>query len=231
VLYDVDSAYNRILAEEFKTYFTTGMGDPVIFEGPGGAPVGDVRTANGGQVVAFESYHTGDQNFTAQLTRIKAAKPDVIFLPNYSNEVPLQIQQAHALGITAPFLGGDGWSSAELLRQCGQDCEGYYFSAHFAADQAGPEAKKFIAAYTAMFGAAPDDVAALTYDTVQLLFAALQGAAKVDRQAVRDALARVSIQGVTGPIRFQTGTGDPVKSAVILQIKNGKFVWFANVKP
>lgn len=230
VLYDVDSAYNRVLAEEFKTYFTTGTGDPVIFEALGGAPVGEVRTVSG-QVVAFESYHTGDQDFAAQLERIKAANPDVIFLPNYSNEVPLQIQQAHALGITAPFLGGDGWSSAELLRQCGQDCEGYYFSAHFAADQAGPEAKKFIDAYTAMFGVAPDDVAALTYDAAQLLFAALQGAAKVDRQAVRDALARGSIRGVTGPIKFQTGTGDPLKSAVILQIKNGEFVWFANVKP
>jgi branched-chain amino acid transport system substrate-binding protein len=231
VLYDMDSAYNRVLAEEFKTYFTTATAEPVVFEGAGGAPIGNVRTVGGGQVVAFESYHTGDQNFTDQLTRIKAANPDVIFLPNYSHEVPLQVQQAHALGIAAPFLGGDGWGGAELLRQCGQDCEGYYFTAHFAADQPGSEAKKFIDAYTAKYGATPDDVSALTYDSFRLLFSALQGAAEVDREAVRDALARVSISGVTGPIKFSAGRGDPNKGAVVLQVKDGKFVWFANVQP
>ncbi len=231
VLYDADSAYNRVLAEEFKAYFTTGTGEPVIFMGLDGAPVGEVRSIGSGQVVAFESYHTGDQNFTAQLTKIKEANPDLIFLPNYANEAPLQIQQAKALGITAPFLGGDGWSSADLLRQCGADCEGYYFSAHYAADNPSPVAAKFIEAYQTAYGAPPDDVAALTYDSFQLLFSALQGAAKVDREAVRDALARESIEGVTGPIRFQTGTGDPVKSAVVLQIQDGKFVWFANIQP
>ena len=235
MLYDADSAYNRVLAEEFKAYFTTGTGDAVIFTGLDGAPVGEVRSIGNGQVVAFESYHTGDQNFTAQLTVIKEANPDVIFLPNYSNEVPLQIQQAKALGITAPFLGGDGWGSVDLLRQCGADCEGYYFSAHYAADAPSAGAAdgraNFIEAYQTAYGAIPDDVAALTYDSFQLLFSALQSAAKVDREAVRDALARESIEGVTGPISFQTGTGDPAKSAVVLQIKDGKFVWFANIRP
>ncbi len=231
VLYDADSAYNRVLAEEFKAYFTTGTGDAVIFTGLDGAPVGEIRSIGNGQVVAFESYHTGEQNFTAQLTAIKEANPDLIFLPNYANEAPLQIQQAKALGITAPFLGGDGWNSVDLLRQCGADCEGYYFSAHYAADNPSPVAAKFIEAYQAAYGAVPDDVAALTYDSFQLLLSAIQGAAKVDREAVRGALARASIEGVTGPIRFQTGTGDPAKSAVILQIKDGKFVWFADVRP
>lgn len=231
VLYDVDSAYNRVLAEEFKSYFTTGTGDAVIFTGLDGAPVGEIQSIGGGQVVAFESYHTGDQNFTAQLTRIKEANPDLIFLPNYSNEVPLQIQQAKALGVTAPFLGGDGWGSVDLLRQCGADCEGHYFSAHYAADNPSPAAAKFIEAYQSAYGAIPDDVAALTYDSFQLLFSALKSAAKVDREALRGALARVSIDGVTGPIRFQTGTGDPAKNVVILQIKGDKFVWFANTRP
>lgn len=231
VLYDADSAYNRVLAEQFKTYFTTGTGDPIFFAGLDGAPVGEVQTIGSGQVVAFESYHTGDQNFTAQLTRIKEANPDLIFLPNYANEAPLQIQQAKALGITAPFLGGDGWGSVDLLRQCRADCEGYYFSAHYAADNPSPAAAKFVEAYQAAYGAIPDDVAALTFDSFQLLLSALRSAAKVDREALRVALARQSIEGVTGPIRFQTGTGDPAKNTVILQIKGGKFVWFANAQP
>ncbi len=182
--------------------------------------------------MAFETYTTGDKDFSAQLTKIKETGPDVIFLPNYYSEVPLQIQQAHRLGITAPFLGSDSWGSADLIKLCGQDLEGYYFSTHYAADAATPVATKFIAAYKAKYGSTPDDVAALTYDAFGLLWTALKNAGKVDRQAVRDALAKVpQYEGVTGNMQFQEGSGDPIKSAVILQIKNGKFVWFANANP
>ncbi|HUK11765.1 MAG TPA: ABC transporter substrate-binding protein [Thermoanaerobaculaceae bacterium] len=209
-LYDVASEYNKGIAEIFKQ----------VFE------------ANGGQVVAFETYTTGDKDFSAQLTKIKAAQPDVIFLPNYYSEVPLQIQQAHRLGITTPFLGSDSWGSAEILNLCGKDCDGYYFSTHFAADMATPVAKRFIAAFRTKFGHTPDDLAALTYDAFGLLWQALHTAGKVDRQAVRDALATISnYDGVTGTMRFNEGSGDPIKSAVIVQIKDGKFVWFANANP
>ncbi len=210
VLYDVASEYNKGIAEFFKQTFEQ----------------------IGGQVVAFETYTTGDKDFSAQLTKIKETNPDVIFLPNYYSEVPLQIQQAHRLGITAPFLGSDSWGSADLLKLGGQDLEGYYFSTHYAADAATPIATKFITAYKAKYGSTPDDVAALTYDAFGLLWTALKNAGKVDRQAVRDALAKVpQYEGVTGNMKFQEGSGDPIKSAVILQIKNGQFVWFANANP
>jgi branched-chain amino acid transport system substrate-binding protein len=210
VLYDVASDYNKGIAEFFKT----------TFEGAGG------------QVVAFETYTTGDKDFSAQLTKIKQAAPDVIFLPNYYSEVPLQVQQAHRLGITTPFVGSDSWGSDELIKLCGADCEGYYFSTHYAADNATPVAKKMIDAYKAKYGTTPDDVAALTYDAFGLLWTALKSAGKVDRQAVRDALAKIpKYEGVTGTMQFQEGSGDPIKSAVILQIKGGKFVWFANANP
>jgi branched-chain amino acid transport system substrate-binding protein len=210
VLYDVASDYNKGIAEFFKT----------TFEGAGG------------QVVAFETYTTNDKDFSAQLTKIKQAAPDVIFLPNYYSEVPLQVQQAHRLGITVPFIGSDSWGSDELIKLCGADCEGYYFSTHYAADNATPVAKKMIDAYKAQYGTTPDDVAALTYDAFGLLWTALKSAGKVDRQAVRDALAKIpKYEGVTGTMQFQEGSGDPIKSAVILQIKGGKFVWFANANP
>jgi len=210
VLYDVASEYNKGIAEFFKKTFEE----------------------IGGQVVAFETYTTGDKDFSAQLTKIKETNPDVIFLPNYYSEVPLQIQQAHRLGITTPFLGSDSWGSADLLKLGGQDLEGYYFSTHYAADAATPIATKFIAAYKAKYSSTPDDVAALTYDAFGLLWTALKNAGKVDRQAVRDALAKVpQYEGVTGNMKFQEGSGDPIKSAVILQIKNGQFVWFANANP
>lgn len=210
VLYDVASDYNKGIAEFFKQTFEE----------------------NGGKVVAFETYTTNDKDFSAQLTKIKDTNPDVIFLPNYYSEVPLQIQQAHRLGIKVPFLGSDSWGSAELIKLCGDECEGYYFSTHYAPDAATPVATKFIEGYKTKYGQVPDDVAALTYDSFGLLWQALQSAGKVDRQAVRDALAKIpKYEGVTGNMQFQEGSGDPIKSAVILQIKGGKFVWFANANP
>lgn len=210
VLFDVASDYNKGIAEFFKATFEE----------------------NGGTVVAYETYTTGDKDFSAQLTKIKETGPDVIFLPNYYSEVPLQIQQAHRLGITAPFLGSDSWGSSELITLCGADCEGYYFSTHYAADAATPVATKFIQNYTQKYGNTPDDVAALTYDSFGLLWQALQSAGKVDREAVREAMSKIqAFEGVTGNMSFQAGSGDPIKSAVILQVKGDKFVWFANANP
>jgi len=210
VLYDVASEYNKGIAEIFK----------------------DTFEQNGGKVVAFETYTTNDKDFSGQLTKIKNAAPEMIFLPNYYSEVPLQIQQAKRLGITVPFVGSDSWGSQELLKLCGKDCEGYYFSTHYAADAATPAAKKFIEGYKTKYGNLPDDVAALTYDSFQLLVQAIKNANKLDRQAIRDALARISsYAGVTGNMQFTEGSGDPTKSAVIVKIKDGKFVYFASANP
>jgi branched-chain amino acid transport system substrate-binding protein len=210
VLYDVASEYNKGIAEIFK----------------------EVYEKNGGKIVAFETYTTNDKDFSSQLTKIKKANPDIIFLPNYYSEVPLQIQQAKRLGISVPFIGSDSWGSEELLKLCGKDCEGYYFSTHYAADSASDATKKFIATYKAKYGTTPDDVAALTYDSFGLLTQAIKTAGKNDRQAVRDALAKIPLyNGVTGNMQFREGSGDPIKSAVILQIKDEKFTWFANAKP
>ena len=210
VLYDVASDYNKGIAEYFKQTFEE----------------------NGGTLVAFETYTTNDKDFSAQLTKIKDANPEVVFLPNYYSEVPLQVQQAHRLGLNVPFIGSDSWGSAELLKLCGGDCAGFYFSTHYAADAATPAATKFIAAYREKYGSVPDDVAALTYDAFGLLAQALTAAGKTDRQGVRDSLSKIeNFDGVTGQMKFQAGSGDPVKSAVILQIKDGRFAWFSNAKP
>lgn len=210
VLYDVASDANKGQAEFFKKTFET----------------------DGGQVVAFETYTTNDKDFSAQLTKIKSAGPDIIFLPNYYNEVPLQIQQAHRLGIKSTFLGSDAWGSQEITKLCGKDCDGYYFSTHYSAESASPSSKKFIETYTAAYGKTPDDVAALTYDSFGLLRKALEGAGKLDREVVRDGLSKITdYKGVTGQMRFQAGSGDPIKGAVIMQIKEGKFTWFADILP
>ena len=210
VLYDVASEYNKGIAEIFKETFEK----------------------SGGKVVAFETYTTNDKDFSGQLTKIKKAAPDMIFLPNYYSEIPLQIQQAKRLGISVPFVGSDSWGSQDLLKLCGNDCEGYYFSTHYAADAATPVAAKFIQAFKAKYANLPDDVAALTYDSFGLLFQALKTANKLERDAIRDALARIpKYEGVTGNMQFKEGSCDPTKSAVIVQIKGGKFTYFATANP
>ena len=210
VLFDVASEYNKGIAEIFRETFEQA----------------------GGKIVAFETYTTNDKDFSGQMTKIKNAAPDVIFLPNYYSEIPLQIQQAKRLGITVPFVGSDSWGSQELLKLCGDACEGYYFSTHYAADAATPAATKFIADFKDAYGSVPDDVAALTYDSFGLLAQALKTARKLDRDAIRDALASIPLyEGVTGNMQFREGSGDPVKSAVIVKITGGKFKYFATANP
>jgi len=186
----------------------------------------------GGKVVAFETYTAGDKDFSAQLTKIKAANPDIIFLPSYYTDVPLQVGQAHRLGITVPFLGSDAWSSEELVGMCGKECEGYYFFNHYSPETTNPDTVKFIASYKAAFSKVPDDVAALAYDSVKVLARAISAAGKLDRQAVRDAMGGMPVyNGVTGSIKYSPNSGDPEKGGVILQIKDGKFTWYADAKP
>lgn len=210
VLYDVASDYNKGIAEVFKERYEK----------------------LGGKVVAFETYTTNDKDFSAQLAKIKNTKPDVIFLPNYYSEVPLQVQQAKRLGINVPFIGSDSWGSNELLTLGGADLNGYYFSTHYSADNAAPVATKFIADYEKTYSKKPDDVAALTYDAFGLLFNAIKTSGKADREAIRAALSILpSHKGVTGDMKFQADSRDPIKSAVILQIKDGKFTYFTNASP
>lgn len=209
VLFDVASEYNKGIAEVFRQAFTE----------------------LGGQVVAFETYTTGDKDFLSQLTKIRAARPDILFLPNYYSEVPLQVQQAHMIGLNVPIIGSDSWGFGDLLTLGGADMEGLMFTTHYAPDIATPVARRFIDAYRQRYGSAPDDVAALTYDSFQLLFLALQQAGRVDRGAVRDALASIQrYEGVTGTMQFK-GTGDPIKSAVVIQIKDGQFKYFTTANP
>jgi branched-chain amino acid transport system substrate-binding protein len=209
-LYDDKTDPSRTMAESFKQAFE----------------------ASGGQVVAFETYATGDQYFTQQLTKIRESNPDMILLPNDYGDIPSQAHQAHRLGITASFLGSDSWGEAELIQQCGADCEGFYFSAPFSTEDTSRVTQEFVAAYAAQYDRPPDATAALTYDSFNLLWRALQTSGATDRQAVRDALAQIpQFTGATGSIQFQPGSGDPIKSAPILQVQNGKFVFFGTANP
>src|SRR6185295_3950695 len=118
----------------------------------------------GGQIIAEQSFSEGDSDFHAQLTQLKAAKPDAIYVPGYYTEAGTVARQARELGITAPLMGGDGWDSEKLYEIGGQAIEGSYISNHYSTDDPSPTIQKFVANYKAKYGATPDGLAALAYD-------------------------------------------------------------------
>jgi branched-chain amino acid transport system substrate-binding protein len=218
VLYDVASDYPKGLAEFFKSAWED-------INGPG-------------SVVAYESFTTGDADFSAQLTNIIDSGAEFLFTPQYYNEVALIVQQAHELGFDKPIVGSDSWGSAETVNLCGADCYGLFFSTHYAAEGATGATKAFIDEYNAKYGYVPDDVAALTWDSLNIVKQAIQdcgtitGDIATDRQCVRDAMANIKeFPGITGNMTF-TEQGDPIKCAVIVRIsEEGKFTFYKQVCP
>jgi len=187
--------------------------------------------AEGGTIVGQQSYSGGDKDFSAQLTAIKADNPQVIFLPAYYTEAPLIIRQARQLGITVPFIGGDGWDSPELVQVGGDAVEGCYFSNHFSNQSTEPKVVAFVQNYRKKYGEDPDAGVALGYDALSLLADAMTRAGTTDPAKVTAALAATKdFPGITGMITLDEHR-NPNKSAVILQVKNGKFSYVESVAP
>ncbi|MBI5522365.1 MAG: ABC transporter substrate-binding protein [Desulfarculus sp.] len=209
VLFDVGRDYSVGLANFFKKSFAS----------------------LGGQVVATVQYSEGDQDFSPQLMAIKAKDPEIIYLPGYLPEEPLVVRQARELGIKAPFLSGDAAQSDELIKIGGQAVEGLYFTTHF--DEGGvttPQGRQYAQAYRQKYGKAPDALGALGFDAYLLLLDAIGRAGSTQAQAVVKALETTKgFAGVCGLTDIVAH--DAVKPAVILQVKEGEFVYVATVKP
>jgi branched-chain amino acid transport system substrate-binding protein len=193
ILYDAGADYNTGLADAFRQQFK----------------------AIGGQVVADEAYQSGDVDFNAQVTRIRAANPDVVYLPNYYNDVALQAKQLRAQGITCALVGGDGWDS--LIDNAGDEALNGYWSSGFASDTTDPKGQVFVKAFTAKFNKPASQFAALGYDTMMLVADGMKAAGSFDTTAVAAAMAKLSGSYVTGNIRFDANR-NPIKGAAILEI-------------
>jgi branched-chain amino acid transport system substrate-binding protein len=187
----------------------------------------------GGTVVAFETFKSGDTDFSAVFAKIKKTAPDVVFLPGYYNDVAVQLAQAHAAGLTVPFLGSDNWGSVDFLKLAGKDAEGAFYSAHYQPDRRNELTGGFVISYKKRFAdQVPDDVAALTWDALGYLTEALGKAGKPDRKLVRDALAGIrEYEGATGKMKFPPGSGDPTKTTVMYKVEGGKPAFVTNIEP
>ncbi|HVU28543.1 MAG TPA: ABC transporter substrate-binding protein [Verrucomicrobiae bacterium] len=209
VLSDVKSDYSMGLAKFFKEGFA----------------------AAGGKIIADENYSGGDKDFNAQLTAIKAANPDGIFVPGYYTEVGLIALQAKQLGINCPIFGGDGWESSSLVPIGGKALEGDYFSTHYSPQDTSPAVQNFVKEYRAKYNETPDAMAALGYDSAMILADAIKHVGTTDGAKVRDALAATkNFPGVTGNITIDPNR-DASKPAVILTITNGQFKYVETVSP
>lgn len=210
VLIDVKSDYSTGLANFFKRTFT----------------------GNGGTIVAEQSYAKGDSDFRSQLTTIKAANPEVLFVPGYYNDIGQIAIQARDLGMTMPLAGGDGWESPKLIEIGGKALEGSFYSNHYHVDDPSPAVRDFVSKFEQRYGSRPDALAALGYDTARVLADAIRRAGTTDGPALRDAIANTKdFQGVTGTITLGPDRNPIGKKLVVLEIKDGQTVLKAVVDP
>jgi branched-chain amino acid transport system substrate-binding protein len=205
ILFDQGNDYVRGLAEAFEENFV----------------------ADGGTIVGKESYTGQDTDFSATLTKVADSNADVLWLPDYYNIVNLVAAQAKERGITAVMMGGDGWDSADLDKSA---AEGGYYSNHYSPFDTRPIVQDWVANYEARFGAVPDALATLAYDAANLLLASIESAGVDDPAVVKDAMAAIEYEAVSGTITFDQ-FHNPIKAAAVLQVAGGEIQFVESVAP
>jgi len=207
IMYDQGNDYVRGLAQFFEASFTKG----------------------GGTIVGKETYNgKTDTDFSAILAKVSAAKPDVLYLPDYYNIVNLVGQQAKEKGITAVMMGGDGWDSDKLDVKA---ADGGFYSNHYFAGDTRPVVQTWLKDYAAEYnGAVPDALATLAYDATNLMLTGIQQAGSDDPTKVATTLAGIKFSAVSGDITFDA-QHDPIKSAVVIGVAGGNKVYAGTVNP
>lgn len=189
-------------------------------------------TKNGGTIAGSEAYLQKDQDFKATLTKIKAMNPDVIFVPGYYEEVGRIIRQARELGITAPIIGGDGWDDPKIVEIAGADAlNNTYFSNHYSPEDKDPLAVEFAEAYKKEYGQPPSAFAALGYDAALMLIDAIKRAGTADGAKIRDALEQTKDLKVVSGVITLDKQHNPIKSAVVIEFKDGKQMFKEKIEP
>jgi branched-chain amino acid transport system substrate-binding protein len=210
ILSSVSNAYSLGLAKFFKETFVPA----------------------GGVIATEKNFSEGDKDFRAQLTAVKAANVDAVFVPGYYTESALIIRQARDLGLTVPFFGGDGWEDEQLLSIGGEALNGCYYSTHFSAENTEAAVTQFVAKYKARWNnEVPGAFSALGYDAVYVLADAIKRAGTTDGPKLRDALAATKdFAGASGVTTLDKDR-NASKAATIIAIKGGKLQFHKTVAP
>jgi len=209
IMEDFNSPYSRGLTEFFESSFTK----------------------LGGQIVTKQSYTQGDRDYKGQLTSIRSASPDVIYVPGYYGEVGVIAKQAKQLGINQPLLGGDGWDAPQLFELGGDALNGDYMSNHYSVEDPSPAIQKFVADFKGRYKVVPDALAALGYDSMRVLADGIKRAGTTNGPKLRDAIAGTKdFPGVTGVITINAER-NAVKPAVVLKLQDGKYIYQETIKP
>jgi len=210
ILSSVSNAYSLGLAKFFKETFTAG----------------------GGEIGAEKNFSEGDKDFRAQLTAVKAAGVDAVFVPGYYTEAALIVRQARDLGLTVPFFGGDGWEDEQLLKIGGEALNGCYYSTHFSAENTDAVVVDFAKKYKGRWdGEVPGAFSALGYDAVYVLADAIKRAGGTEGPKLRDALAATKdFSGVSGKTTIDKDR-NASKPATIIALKDGKALFHKTVAP
>ncbi|HEY0157309.1 MAG TPA: ABC transporter substrate-binding protein [Thermoanaerobaculia bacterium] len=187
--------------------------------------------AAGGKIVAQQSYSGGDTEFRPQLTAIRRANPQALFIPGFYTEVGQIAIQARDLGLNVPLLGGDGWDSPTVIQIGGKAIEGAYFSDHYFVGDTRPVVQQFVSKYEQRHGKKPEATAALGYDALHIWANAARRANTIDRKAVRDQIAATKdYQGVSGTISMGADR-NPIKPVAMIKIENGRMNFAGWVSP
>jgi len=210
LLTSVSSAYSVDLAKYFKETFA----------------------ALGGEITIEQKYSEGDKDFKAQLTAVKAAGVDGIFVPGYYTEAALISKQARELQLTCPIFGGDGWEAPQLIEIGGKAVEGTFYSTHYSPESSAPGVQSFVKKFRARYaGETPDAMAALGYDSVMVLADAIKRAGTTDHVKLRAAIAATrNFDGVTGRTTIDAHR-NATKSAVVITVKDGEFKFVETITP
>ncbi len=212
---------NAFILKDVKSSYSVGLTE--VFE--------KTFSEMGGKVLGIESYSKGDTDFRSQLTAIKKLKPEALYVPGYYNDVGIIARQARELGVKTVMMGGDGWDSEKLFELGGKAIEGSYVSNHYSPEDPSPRVQNFIVKYKAKFSSVPDSLAALGYDATGVAIEAMRRAPNLSGPVLRDELAKTKdFPGVAGSITMNEKR-DAVKSAVVLQVVDGKFKYVTTIKP
>jgi len=177
-------------------------------------------------IVTIETFQKGQSDYNAQLTKIKELNPDLILSSALYNEGAVIMDQARKMGITVPFVGGNGFNSPKVIEIAGDASEGLIVATPWFAEKEDPKVQEFVKNYEAEYGLAPDQFAAQAYDALYIMAEGLKNAGEADRDALRDAIAEIKdLEGILGKFSFDKD-GDIVMEPSVVTIKDGKFQLF-----